>query len=517
MDAAGPDLRAAAYLRVSTEEQAREETIEAQADFADRWFALYGIQPVRVYRDEGVSGFLALEERRAGAQLMADAAAGTVNAVYMVKVDRFSRNLRVLLNAVHVLEGYGCRIVSLTESFDTSTPAGRMTLAILGAFAQFERDSIAERTQAGKRRRAREGRWLGGGSPPYGYRVEDGRLAPDETPIPGLPLAPADVVRLIFRLLVTEGLTAVRIAGHLNSLAIPTPKAGSPHPHWRTGKPPSGRWRGEQVQRVIHAPVYTGVGLYGRRAGKRSQNGTEPPVEWPAPPLVDRGTWEAAQARLTANRDLSAVPGNRRYLLRGLMKCAGCGNGFSGTSYHGRWSYYVCTRRLRSIPGEKCASAYVPQDYEETVWQLCGRRLFESEFLASVQIDPAPDPEGAAELARLDAALAEKGEERERMLTLYRRGRIAEADLDRELDAVEGETRTLRERRATLTGRLLPSLPGPPGEGLLPELQAAYRAAKSYEERRAVVEQLIAWIEVRTVGGGRGSRRAECWIQWRSP
>jgi site-specific DNA recombinase len=84
------------------------------------------------------------------------------------------RNALAVLQAVEALEQLGVRLVSITEALDTSTPAGRLQLNMLATIAQFERDSILQRSQEGTARCLREQRWTGGRII-YGYRVEAAR------------------------------------------------------------------------------------------------------------------------------------------------------------------------------------------------------------------------------------------------------------------------------------------------------------------------------------------------------
>src|SRR2546426_1406401 len=121
----------------------------------------------------------------------------TVVLVY--KVDRLGRADVVSHVALHHLETVGVGLSSLTEPFDTATPQGRFMFSILVANSAMERENIRERSIAGTHRVVKEGKWAGG-SPPYGYAIgPDGRLAINETPIPGCTVSEAEVVRLVFR------------------------------------------------------------------------------------------------------------------------------------------------------------------------------------------------------------------------------------------------------------------------------------------------------------------------------
>jgi site-specific DNA recombinase len=118
--------------------------------------------------------------------------------------------------------------VSLHEQFDTRTAAGRLMLGVLASVAEFEWDSIRERSEAGVMRRLDNGGWMGGVCP-CGYRVEGkgqtARLVIDDEPFTlpdGTVTTAADIVRLIFRLTVEEHKTTVAIADELQRRCVPT-------------------------------------------------------------------------------------------------------------------------------------------------------------------------------------------------------------------------------------------------------------------------------------------------------
>src|SRR4051812_3470959 len=114
-------VRACAYLRVSSDDQAERGTIEAQRDFLRRYADLQEIPLIDMYVDDGFSGTLPLTERPEGRRLLADAKAGRFDTVLVYRLDRLGRSLAALLDAHTTLDRSGVTIRSCTEPFDTST------------------------------------------------------------------------------------------------------------------------------------------------------------------------------------------------------------------------------------------------------------------------------------------------------------------------------------------------------------------------------------------------------------
>lgn len=148
-------MKVAVYARVSTGQQ----EVSNQLPEVERYVAARGWQIVERFVDEGVSG--ARESRPALDLLMKGAKRRKFDAVVVWRLDRLGRNLKHLILLLDELSALGVAFVSLNEAIDTSTPAGRLQLHILGAIAEFERERIKERVRAGLARVKAQGRRLG--------------------------------------------------------------------------------------------------------------------------------------------------------------------------------------------------------------------------------------------------------------------------------------------------------------------------------------------------------------------
>ena len=147
--------RVAIYGRVSTADQ----SVDMQASELTDYALNRGWQIVDRYLDCGVSG--SKESRPALNRLMNDARQRKFDILLVWKIDRFGRSLKHLVNSLAELENVGVAFVSLRDSLDLSSPAGRLMAQLLGAISEFERSLITERVRAGIRNARAKGRRLG--------------------------------------------------------------------------------------------------------------------------------------------------------------------------------------------------------------------------------------------------------------------------------------------------------------------------------------------------------------------
>jgi DNA invertase Pin-like site-specific DNA recombinase len=147
--------RCALYLRVSTDEQSTEMQTRDLREYCAR----RGWEIVAVYEDIGISG--TIDSRPRLNQLMADAHKRLFDIVCVWRFDRLARSVSHLLRALETFQQLGIEFCSFSEAIDTATPVGRMTLTVLGAVAELERNIITERVRAGQRNARAAGRHMG--------------------------------------------------------------------------------------------------------------------------------------------------------------------------------------------------------------------------------------------------------------------------------------------------------------------------------------------------------------------
>ena len=193
-------IRCAIYTRKSSEEGLEQEfnSLDAQREACAAYVASQKgegwILLPDLYDDGGISG--GTLERPGLQRFLADIDAGKIDRVIVYKVDRLTRSLTDFSKLVERFDAAGCSFVSVTQSFNTATSMGRLTLNMLLSFAQFEREVTAERIRDKIAASKRKGLWMGGMSP-LGYDA-DGRTLK-------INAREAEIVRTLFRLYLELG------------------------------------------------------------------------------------------------------------------------------------------------------------------------------------------------------------------------------------------------------------------------------------------------------------------------
>ena len=208
-------MRAAGYIRVSDEDQIDGYSLDAQRWAFVEFCRQKGWEIAETYSEEGRSAWVeSIAKRPTFRQMLEDAQARKFDVVVTHTLDRFSRNLRVMLDAFHTFVRNDVTFVSITQEIDYSTPEGKLFMTMLGAFAQYFSDALSGHTKKGMKERAQQG--LFNGEPPFGYQRCDPECI-------GLD----------------QGHTGCHVVSEKqrrsSRCSSPTPPARSPCQRWRTG------------------------------------------------------------------------------------------------------------------------------------------------------------------------------------------------------------------------------------------------------------------------------------------
>jgi len=212
-------MKVMGYVRVSTEEQAREGvSLKAQEDKIKKYADLHNLDLVEVIRDEGKSG---KDLNREGIQKVITLCKDrSVDHLVVYKMDRLTRRTLDLLTLVEeVFKPNRVQFHSISEKVDTSTAQGKFFLTITGAMAQMERDLISERTKEALQYKISKGELVG--SPPLGFEAIEKELRKTQDEL--------IVVQEIFKMKRGRGkskLSLRQIANRLNEKVIPTKRGG---------------------------------------------------------------------------------------------------------------------------------------------------------------------------------------------------------------------------------------------------------------------------------------------------
>jgi len=257
---------AALYIRVSTERQADEGySLDAQRErleafcFGQGW----AVCADHIYIDAGVSG--KSTDRAAFEAMMKVADEGKITRIVAMKLDRLARNVRDFLTMVDWLNEWGCALVLVKESFDTSTPHGKFALTMFAAMAELEAATITERVMTGKQQKASIGGYNGARCP-LGYRYAAGAFK---------VTAQAETVRRLFALF-NAGASLNAIARALNADDTPT----------ATGK--LGSWTPYGVSHILRNGFYAGLAEWDGVRG----------IEGVHQAIISRADYDQAQAKL---------------------------------------------------------------------------------------------------------------------------------------------------------------------------------------------------------------------------
>lgn len=503
--------RVAIYARVSSEDQAERGTIQTQLDELDRRLALEpDVVCVGRYIDDGVSGTIAFGKRPEGSRLLRDATAGRFDEVWVYKFDRLGRHAPDLLAVGRQFLELRVKLVSLFEG-----APDLLMWDILSAISDNDRRTLLRKTGDGIDRTAREGRY-GGGIVPFGYVVagerSKARLAPDERRLFASQTA-VELVRWMYARIALDHWTCPRLAIELNTRGVPTPYVRDGR--GVRGKATAGVWRSGRLRNLLINPVYRGEQRYGRR----TKNPHREVISAKIPALVSPALWEAAQVVLASNR-LIPKHGRRRYLLRSVVHCAGCGLSYTGTPGRDGMAWYRCGGRTRErgpLDGHCTGRAVKAADLEDVIWSDLEQFLRNPGAILA-ELDPAREREAASAVAEAESitlarALSSLVEQRERVLTLHIRGRIAVAEADRELDRIEDQRVELERRIANLAPDAAALVIEP---DILDVLRARLDAGLTDEQRQEIV-RLLVHVVIHTDPGENGKPRGRAVVTYRFP
>lgn len=321
-------LKCYTYIRVSTSMQVEGYSLEAQRERINKFADFQGIEVVREYCDAGKSG-KNITGRPEFSQMLNDVAEDRdgVNFILVFKLSRFGRNAADVLNSLQYIQDFGVNLICVEDGIDSSKDSGKLTITVLSAVAEIERENILVQTMEGRKQKAREGKW-NGGQAPFGYTLDSKNstliVNPEE----------AEIVRIIFSKYINEGFGAERICDYLNQHGYTKKKLKKNELNY---------FARSFIMKILDNPVYIGKIAYGRSVTekvkgsrdeyKRIRNDDYMLVDGMHEAIIDQETWEATRLRRndTGIKWEKTHSLDHEHILSGLIKCPICGTGLVGT------------------------------------------------------------------------------------------------------------------------------------------------------------------------------------------
>lgn len=298
--------RVGIWIRVSTEDQAQGDSPKHHEHRATSYAEVKGWNIVEVYHLEAVSGKSVIHHPEAQ-RMIADIKRGHITGLIFSKLARLARNTRELLEFADIFKQANADLMSLDESIDTSSPAGRFFYTLIAGMAEWERAEIGSRVKASVGVRAKLGKSLGGEAP-YGYKWEHKELVldPEEAPI-----------RKLIHELFSQQKRKRTVAEILNQQGYRT----------RRGE----KFSDTSIDRMLRDPIAKGMRRvnYTESLGDGKHWKTKPKEDWvfiEAPRIISDELWESCNRildEMSKNKDKVRRKGI--HLFSGILQCV-CGS-----------------------------------------------------------------------------------------------------------------------------------------------------------------------------------------------
>lgn len=310
-------LKTGIYMRVSTEEQAKEGfSINAQKEKLSKYASANDWEIADFYVDDGISG-KNLQDRPDVTRLIEDVKSGKVTNVLVYKLDRLTRSVKDLINLIELFESHNCCFNSVTEKLDTSNAVGRMFIKIIGIFAEFERENLAERVSFGYEQKTREGNYTNtNGVNGYDYIVGKGEIIVNEEE--------KSIVERVYEEYL-NGTSMLKIARMFNEEKVPSKRGGF--------------WSQSTIKSILTNPLYVGKIRYG--VSKKLQpraffvDGTQETI-------IDEDVFNRVQDLIEKRKyfNTKKYPSEKAFFSP-VLRCSHCGAKFHSKMQKQKGKYYI--------------------------------------------------------------------------------------------------------------------------------------------------------------------------------
>ena len=402
---------AAVYIRVSTEDQAREGfSLGEQKEKLLQLCAFKGYKVFKIYEDAGISA-KDMEHRPAFQEMLSDMKKGKINYIVAYKLDRVTRSVRDLEELISVLEQYNCFLVCDRDDVNTSTANGRFFVRMLTVLSQLEIGIVSERTKFGLNGAIKSGHLPG--VLPLGYKKDSNKKTIiDETTKP--------VIERIFKMYL-EGKSFQQISNIFNEEELLNPK----------------KWKDTTIQKIIDNKIYMGDYEQFKRIAKNKQ--IEPVVYMNVvEPIISRAKWEECQHQKEKNQ--RTYTRDRVYLFFQKIQCPTCGRIMkckgSGDKKK-KYMYYNC---------EKCHLNFREDKIEELlsnfIYDLVEYDMAVKKYFLPILADHKP-----TKTDDLDKEIKQLERQKERIKKAYMSGIVEMDDFSEDYKLIEDKLEILKQKK----------------------------------------------------------------------
>ena len=398
------------YIRVSTEDQAREGFSLGEQEKKLRQLCKYkGFEVFKVYKDAGISA-KNMKNRPQFQQMIEDMKNGLINYIVAYKLDRVTRSVRDLEVLISTLEKYQCYLICDRDDVNTSTANGRFFVRMLTVLSQLEIEIVSERTKFGLNGAIKAGH-IPGKCPLGYYRAPDKTLKIDNTT--------KDIVLRIFELYL-EGKSYQTIANILNQEKVLYPQVK--------------KWIDSSVNRIINNKIY--MGDYERY---KNDNDKETEIYMDVvPPIITRAMWEEVQNQKETNQ--RAYCRNRVYIFFQKLVCPTCGHIMTCKGTGGKKSkymYYYC---------DTCKLYYNEDEIENCLIDYI-LDLVEYDYHVKKYFYPILAEKKDDESKKIDEEIKKLLQQKDRLKKAYMNGILEMEDFSEDYKLIEEKLSTLENKR----------------------------------------------------------------------
>jgi site-specific DNA recombinase len=421
--------RASIYIRCSSDEAKKEGYSPENQEEKLKEFAEnneWKLDKKHIYKDIGYSG--GTDKRPDFQRLLIDARNKEFDIVVVYRLDRFFRNLRLLLNTLEELKELGIDFKSATESFDTSTLSGEVTLDVLGMAADLVRKITMGSQRDGVIKALEDGKWVTGGPIPYGWKLNK------KTHKLEIHKKETKIVRMIFEWVAYEKLSKYKVQQKLNELKVPTKYDSSKKTKLKKVNG-SGWWHVRTIDRILKRKAYY-TGEY-----ECERNGKNFIIK--VPPIISKELYEIAQEQLRKNQKTSPRNVKRTYAFRHKLYC-----GIDGWKYYAFYdkpkkptqkgrTFYRCSGKNRYIHATLCPSEEISENrILPPVWEKL-KELFTNPEVTMEEFrkycwEKSKRKAVEEKVAKINNVIQSIQKEQERIKKLYQKGCMTEEEFDKE-------------------------------------------------------------------------------------